>query len=76
MLGVNVAVKSSQKRGGDNRMNEAVFGFSSHAHELSQLRRFICSYKRFAASSASSERSPFWSSTCAAMAWARNLLTM
>ena len=32
-------------------------------------------YRMFAASSASSERSPFWSSMCAAMGRFRNLLT-
>ncbi len=32
-------------------------------------------YKMFAASSASSERSPFCNSMCAAIAWSRNRLT-
>ena len=34
------------------------------------------SYRMFAASSANSERSPFWSSICAATAWSRKRLTM
>ena len=33
-------------------------------------------HKMLAASSANSERSPFWSSTWAAMGWSRNRLTM
>ena len=37
--------------------------------------RAPAAYKRFAASSASSDRSPFCSSMCAAMGCSRNLLT-